>query len=344
MKAIRIHEHGGADMLRYEDVAEPNLLAPTDALVKLRAASLNRGDLDVRRGLTGTKLKFPHIPGSDAAGVVIEVGTAVTNVAPGDAVCVFPASGCGHCEFCISDNEFLCGQLNVIGQQEDGTYAGYLRISARNCFPLPASLSFEEAAALPLAYTSAWRMLVTNAELKPGQDVLIRGTDETAIASVLIAVQLGARVFVVSDNSEKLAKIRALGAENTIHYSQTDFAKEVRHRTGKRGVDVVVDCIGGNGWSHSIASLAKGARLVTCGANSGSNPPTDLRRIFWNDLKIFGSNLGDRKDFRQMLNFMQNSRIKPIIDQVLPLRDAAAAQERLEKNEAFGKLVLQIGE
>ena len=342
MKAIRIHDHGGVDKLRYEDTPEPRLSFPTDAVVKLRAASLNRIDILIRRGLTGNEASLPRILGTDGAGVVAEVGKEVENIKQGDSVCLYPASGCGACEFCITDREFMCPQLRVLGESEDGTYAEVVRVPARNCFPIPAGLSFEEAAALPLVYVMVWRMLVTNAELKPGDHVLIRGGGGVATAALQIAAQLGSRIIVTSSSDDKLARAKKLGAEHGINETTTDFSKAVRQLTDKRGVDVVVDCVGGEGWGKSLASLAKGGRLVTCGATAGANPQTDLRRIFWNDLNIFGSTLGNREEFRQVLNFVQNARTKPIIDEIFPLRDAAAAQQLMEEGKQFGKIVLRM--
>ncbi|HTN69711.1 MAG TPA: zinc-binding dehydrogenase [Methylomirabilota bacterium] len=343
MKAIRIHGHGGADKLRYEEAPEPKLFSPADAVVKLRAASLNRIDIVIRRGLNGNEASFPRILGADGAGVVVEVGGQAKNIKPGDPVCLYPASGCGGCEFCITDREFMCPRLRVFGESEDGTYAEVVRVPSRNCVPIPAGISFEEAAAIPLVYTTVWRMLITNAKLKPGEQVLIRGIGGgIASAALQVAVRLGAQTLVTSGDDDKLARAKQLGAAHCINDKTSDFAKEVRQVTAKRGVDVVVDCVGGEGWAKSLASLAKGGRLVTCGAMAGANPPTDVRRIFWNDLKIFGSSLGNREELRQVLSFIETSRAKPTIDQVFPLRDAATAQQRMESGEHFGKIVLRM--
>ena len=343
MKAVRIHEHGGVEKLRYEEAPEPTLADPNDAIVKLKAASLNHIDIWVRRGLTGVEIALPHILGGDGAGVIAEVGDRVRNIKTGDAVCLYPPSGCGRCEFCITDREYMCVELRVLGERENGTYAEYARVPARNCFPIPPGLSFEQAAAFPLVYITVWRMLVTNAQLKPGEHVLILGIGGgVATAALQLAAYIGTHIIVTSSSDEKLEKAKTLGAEHGINYKNADFAKEVRRLTGKRGVDVVVDCVGGDGWIKSLASLAKGGRLVTCGATAGANPPTDMRRIFWNNLKIFGSTLGDRAEFREVLNFMEASRTKPVVDQVFPLRDAAAAQKRLEEGKQFGKILLRM--
>lgn len=343
MKAVRIHEHGGVEKLRYEEAPEPTLAGPNDAIVKLKAASLNHIDIWIRRGLTGVEIALPHILGGDGAGVIAEAGDRVRNIKTGDAVCLYPPSGCGRCEFCINGRDYTCVKLRVLGERENGTYAEYARVPARNCFPIPPGLSFEQAAAFPLVYITVWRMLVTNAQLKPGEHVLILGIGGgVATAALQLAAHIGTHIIVTSSSDEKLEKARTLGAEHGINYKNFDFAKEVRRLTNKRGVDVVVDCVGGDGWIKSLASLAKGGRLVTCGATAGANPPTDIRRIFWNNLTIFGSTLGDRKDFREVLNFMEASRTQPVVDQVFPLRDAAAAQKRLEEGKQFGKILLRM--
>jgi NADPH:quinone reductase-like Zn-dependent oxidoreductase len=343
LKAVRIHEHGGVEKLRYEEAPEPTLAGPNEAIVKLKAASVNHIDIWVRRGLTGIEIALPHILGADGAGVIAAVGDRVRNIKTGDAVCLYPPSGCGGCEFCITDREYMCVQLRVLGERENGTYAEYARVPARNCFPIPPDLSFEQAAAFPLVYLTVWRMLVTNAQLKPGEHVLILGIGGgVATAALQLAAHIGTHIIVTSSSDEKLEKAKTLGSEHGINYKNADFAKEVRRLTGKRGVDVVVDCVGGDGWIKSLASLAKGGRLVTCGATAGANPPTDMRRIFWNNLKIFGSTLGDRAEFREVLNFMEASRTKPVVDLVFPLRDAAAAQKRLEDGKQFGKILLRM--
>ena len=345
MKAVRIHEHGGVDKLRYEDAEEPKLSSPTEAIVRLKAGALNHIDIWNRQGLTGMDYPLPHILGADGAGIVVEAGEQVRNAKKGDAVCLYPASGCGQCEFCLTDRDFMCVHLRVLGERLDGTYAEFIKLPGENCFPIPAGLSFEEAAAFPLVFITVWRMVVTNAELKPGEHMLILGIGGgVATAALQLAKHMGAHVIVTSSSDEKLEMAKNWGADHGINYRRSDFAKEVRALTGKRGVDVVVDCVGGDGWSKSLAALAKGGRLVTCGATAGANPATDIRRIFWNQLKIFGSTLGSREEFRQLLTFMQNSGVRPIIDQLFPLKEAAEAQRRLEQARQFGKIVLQIAE
>ncbi|MFQ5684391.1 MAG: zinc-binding dehydrogenase [Candidatus Binatia bacterium] len=343
MKAVLIHEHGGIDKLQCEEVEVPKLNSPTEVIIQLKAAALNRIDLLNRQGVTGIEFSMPHILGADGAGMVVDIGEQVNNVKKGDAVCLFPPSGCGRCEFCMTDRDFMCLHLCALGERLNGTYAEYVRVPAKNCFPIPPGLSFEEAAAFPLVFITVWRMLITNARLKPGEHVLILGIGGgVASAALLMAKQLGAHVIVTSGSDKKLEMAKNWGADHGIPYQRRDFTKEVRGLTGKRGVDVVVDCVGGESWVKSLAALAKGGRLVTCGATAGAYPQTDIRRIFWNHLTIFGSTLGSREEFRQLLSFIRTSKIRPIIDQLFPLKEAAAAQHRLEEGEQFGKIVLQI--
>ncbi|MSP38813.1 MAG: alcohol dehydrogenase [Deltaproteobacteria bacterium] len=343
LKAVQFHQHGGVDQLRYEERADPELQFAGDVIVKLKAAALNHIDIWIRRGLTGIEVPFPHILGGDGAGVVVAIGSEVKNLKLNDAVCLYPPSGCGQCEFCVTDREWMCVRIRVLGEREHGTYAEYVRVPARNCFPIPAGLSFTEAAAFPLVFITVWHMLVTNAQVKAGESILILGIGGgVATAALQLAAAIGMHSIVTSSSAAKLEQAQKLGAAHGINYREADFAKEVRNLTAKRGVDVVVDCVGGESWVKSLASLAKGGRLVTCGATAGATPQTDLRRIFWNDLKIFGSTLGTREEFRQVREFISQSRTKPVIDKLYKLQDAAEAQARLEAGQQFGKIILTM--
>lgn len=341
MKAVQIHEHGGVDRLCYEDVREPQINSPTEVIVRLKAAALNRADIEVRRGAAGVESALPLILGSDGAGTVVAIGSQVTDLRVGDDICLYPVNGCGGCEFCATDREFICLRRRVLGGGAKGTYAEYIRVPARDCFPVPRGFTFAEAAAFPLAFSAAWRMLVTNAEIKAGESLLIMGIGGgIATAALQIAVAVGARVIVASRSETKLTAAIRHGAEHGVDSQTSDIAKRVRELTRKRGVDVVVDCIGGESWSQSLASLAKGGRLVTCGAMAGAHPQSDVRRLFWNHLKIFGSTLGTRREFADILNFIKISGAKPILDKSFRLKDAALAQQRLEDGKQFGKIVL----
>ncbi len=342
MKAIRIYEHGGADQLCYESAADPRLGSAHDAIVKLCAASLNAIDIQTRRGATANNLSFPHILGADGAGIVVEIGDRVSNISPGDKVCLYPGMGCGQCELCATGRDYLCARMAVLGERENGTYAEYVTVPARNCFSVPRGFAFAEAAAFPLVCLTAWRMLITQAKLKAGERALILGSGGVATAALQMATSIGVWATVASSSDETIAKAESLGAEHGINYTKADLAKEIRSLTGKRGVDVVVDCIGGETWIKSLASLAKGGRLVTCGAAAGAHAPTDVRRIFWNHLAVFGSTLGSREEFRQLLNFMEVTQTKPIIDRAFPLSEAALAHQYMEEEKPFGKVVLRM--
>ena len=345
MKAVRIHEHGGVDKLRYEEAENPRISSPNEVIVKLRAASVNHIDIWVRLGATGIAIPMPHILGGDGAGVIFEVGGEVSNVRPGDAVCLYLFSGCGQCEFCLGNRDFMCVYVRALGERLDGTYAEYVRLPAENCFAIPAGMSFAEAAAFPLVFVTVWRMLITHARLKPGETILIIGIGGgVAGAALQVAKKIGANVIVTSGSDEKLELAKKYGAAHTINHREKDFAQEVRALTGNRGVDVVLDCVAGEVWQKSLAALARSGRLVTCGATAGGSPETDLTPIFTKHLQIFGSTLGSRDEFRQLLSFMAVAEIKPIIDQVFPLSEAAAAQRRMEEAKQFGKIVLQISD
>ena len=344
MKAVQIYEYGGADKLRYEEAPDPVLQSSGDVIVRLEAASLNHIDLWNRKGLTGMKVEFPHILGADGAGVVEEAGSGVAHVKKGDPVCLYPPVGCSACEFCRTNRDYMCVHLRVLGEGMKGSYAEYVTIPGANCFPIPEGYGFEEAAAFPLVFITVWRMLVTNARLAPGETVLILGIGGgVAMAALQIAKAMNAWVAVTSSSAEKLDRARELGADYGLNYRECDFTREIRNLTGKRGVDVVVDCVGGESWAKSLAALVKGGRLVTCGATTGATPATDIRRIFWNHLSIFGSTLGSREEFEQVLRFVEASKVRPVLDQSFPLAEAAAAQTRLETGQQFGKIILLPG-
>lgn len=341
MKAVRIHTFGGSDALRYEECEEPPLSHPANVRVKLFAAAVNRLDIDLRNG-GAEQFSLPRILGCDGAGRIEVIGREVKHLKPGDAVCIYPFTSCAQCDFCVVEDYDLCTRKRILSERESGTYAEYITLPARSCFPVPLGFSFEQAAAFPLVYSTAWRLLMTQAKITPGETVLIRGIGGgIAIAALQIAASIGARLIVSSSSDEKLGKARALGVELTINDRTMDLAKTVRSLTGKRGVDVVVDCIGGVEWVKSLAALSRGGRLVTCGAMAGPNPVADLRRIFWNHLKICGASRATREDFRSLLKFFNLSWVKPIIETVCPLKEAAKAHELMESRRHFGKIVLR---
>jgi NADPH:quinone reductase-like Zn-dependent oxidoreductase len=343
LKAVRMHGYGGVEQLFYEDADQPRLSQPSDVIVKLKAAAINHIDIWNRLGVTGIALELPHTLGADGAGIVVEVGTEVANVKVGDAVCLYPPTGCGRCQFCLTDQDFMCLRLRAFGERLQGTYAEYVKSPAPNCFPIPGGLSFKEAAAFPLVFITVWRMLITNAQLRPGETLLIIGVGGgVASAALQVAKEIGVQVIVTSGSDEKLDRAKNLGACHGINHREKDILQEVNNLTGNRGVDVVLDSVAGEVWQQSLAVLARGGRLVTCGATAGGQPMDDLAAICSKQLKIYGSTLGSREEFSQLLRFMAVKRIKPIVDSVFPLREAAAAQRRLEEGKQFGKVVLQI--
>lgn len=315
------------------------LSAADDVLVKIRAVAIERADLAPSSNRSAATNALPRIPGSAGAGTVVAVGDAVNNLKIGDAVCFYPIIGCGDCHECAAEREHLCAGRAMLGTERHGTYAEYVTLPARNCFSLPTGLGFEEAAALPGAYLAVWRLLIAEARLQPGESLLISGAGGVGSAALILGRALAARMIVVSANPEKLAKAKILCAEHCADRS-SDWVKEVRSITGKRGVDVVVDSVGGKEWSKSLSALARGGRLVTCGTVSGDDAPTDLRRVFWNHLKIFGASMGSRAEFRRLLEFFAANSAKPLIDRVYPFRDAVQAHDRMKTGTAFGKIIL----
>ena len=341
MKAVRFHQFGGPDSLRYEDVPAPTP-APGEVLVGLRAAALNHLDLFVRRGGV-PKTPLPHVGGADGAGVVLDSGPGAGAFTPGTRVFFDPGLSDGTCDYCARGEHSLCDRWEILGEHRDGTFAQAVVIPEVNLRPIPDRLSFEEAAAFPLVFLTAWRMVITKARVRPGESVLILGIGGgVAIAALQIAKDAGAQVFVTSRSDEKLERARQLGADVLINQATTDFSKEVWGLTQKRGVDVVIDDVGAATWAGSVRALARGGRLVTCGATSGPKPDEDIRRIFQKQITIYGSTMGSRHDWEQLTRLLAGGRLKPVIDRTFPLEQAAVAQERMERAEQFGKLVLTI--
>ncbi len=345
MKAVRIHAHGGVEQLRYEEAPQPELSAPTDVIVRLKYAGVNHVDIWNRLGEAAIPIPLPHILGADGAGVVVAVGPEAGSIKRSDAVCLYPFTGCGQCEFCLTDRDFMCIRVIALGQRLEGTYAEYVKLPAENCFPIPDGLSFAEAAAFPLVFLTVWRMLITNAKLTPGETILILGVGGgVASAALQVAKRIGVRVIVTSGSDEKLDQARRLGADHGINYRRADFAKVVIAITEGRGVDVVLDCVAGENWQKSLTALTQAGRLITCGATAGGLADTDLRLIFKKQLQILGSTLGSREEFRGLINFMKVTQLKPVMDQTFPLAEAAAAQQRMEETKQFGKIVLSCSD
>ena len=343
MKAVRLHGYGGVEQLCFENCDPPAITEPDEVIVKLKAAALNHIDIWNRMGATGIVVALPHILGADGAGVVTEIGAKVENVKVGDPVCCYPPTGCGQCEFCRTERDFMCIRLRVLGERLEGTYAQYVKLPARNCFTIPNGYNFHEAAAFPLVFITLWRMVITNAALQPGETMLIIGIGGgVASATLQVAKQIGARVIVTSGSDAKLERAKSLGADHGVNHQKENLVAAVRSLTDKRGVDVVLDCVGGEVWRQSLASLSRGGRLVTCGATAGGQPQDDIAAIVSKQLKIYGSTLGSRREFSQLISFLNATKIKPIIDRVFPLSEAASAQRYVEDAKQFGKVVLEM--
>ena len=341
MKAAIFKHHGGPEVLEYTDVPDPRIRA-NEVLVEVKACALNHLDIFVRGGMPGIEIPLPHILGNDIAGVVREVGELVTWAKPGDEVMVQPGVSCGHCEACLSGQDNLCREYDIMGYRRDGGYAELVAVPGVNLVPKPAQLSWEEAAALPLVTVTAWHMLVTRVNLQPGENVLVHaaGSGVGSIA-IQIAKLRGARVITTASTDEKLEKARELGADLTINYTQTDWPKEVRRLTDRKGVDVVVEHTGAATWPGSISSLKNNGRLVTCGATSGYDARTDLRQVFFRHLNILGSFMGSKAELLEAMKFVRDGKIRAVVDQVLPLSEARQAHELLENRVQFGKVVLK---
>jgi 2-desacetyl-2-hydroxyethyl bacteriochlorophyllide A dehydrogenase len=342
VRAIVFTKHGGPDVLQYTDAPTPTI-RPSEVLVRVKACALNHLDLWVRRGLPGVPIPLPHIPGSDIAGEVAEVGADVTTVRPGQKVVLAPGVTCGKCSACISGHDNRCRSFTNLGYLIDGGCAEYVKVPEVNCLPFPDNLTFEEAASIPLVFQTAWHMLLSRAELQPGEDVLILGAGSgVGSAAIQIAKFFGARVIATASNEAKVTKATALGADHVINLKTQKIREEVRRITSKRGVDVVFEHVGTATWDDSIASLAYAGRLVTCGATTGYDAKLDLRLLFAKQLSLMGSYMGTKSDLHSVMRLVAAGRFKPIIDRIFPLSEAAAAHAYLESGAQFGKVVLQV--
>ncbi|HWG58003.1 MAG TPA: zinc-binding dehydrogenase [Candidatus Acidoferrales bacterium] len=342
MRAVTFSQHGGPEVLRLGDAPEPRI-GPGEVLIRVSACALNHLDLWIRRGMPGIEIPLPHILGSDISGEIAEVGEGVTRLRAGQRVLLAPGLSCGECPQCLAGDDNLCRHYTVFGYLVDGGYAEYVKSPAANVFPIPANLDFQQAAAMPLVFLTAWNMLVRRARLQPGEHVLVLGGGSgVGSAAIQIAKAMGARVIATAGSEQKLAKSRELGADDAIFHGRGDFSAEVRRLTAKRGVDVAFEHTGTATWEQSISSLASGGRLVTCGATTGYDAHLDIRYLFSRNLSILGSYMGRRADLAPVLDLAGRGLLKPVVDCVVPLARAAEAHTRLESREQFGKIVLQV--
>ena len=340
MKAVRIHEHGGVGQLRIEDL-DPPQPGPGEILIGVRAAALNQLDLWVRKGIPGVKL--PLILGSDAAGVVEQVGSGVTQFSVGDKVLPQPGFGCSRCQECQSGRDHYCRQYGILGEHKDGVQAQQIVVRENRAVRMPAHLSFEEGAAIPLVYLTAWEMVVNKAGVRPGDTVLaVAVSSGVGSAAVQISKAHGARVIATAGTT-KLDRARALGADWVLDHYKQDIAKEVKAITGRRGADIVVDHVGAATWQASLRSLGKGGTLVLCGSTTGPEIKMDLRFLFIRQQSILGSTMGSSGDLFRILDMVEAGKLRGVVDKVFPFSEVAAAHQYLESGQHFGKVVLSFG-
>lgn len=342
MKAVVFYKHGGLEELKYTTLPEPHI-SSDEVLVENNACALNHLDIWVRQGLPGIKIPLPHILGCESAGYVKKAGSDVKGIGKGEAVLIAPGISCGRCEFCLAGKDSLCNEFKIMGCQVDGGYAEYVKAPAKNIIPISNKLSFEEWAGIPLVFLTAWHMLLTKGELKPGQTVLIQAAGSgIGSAAIQLAKLTGARVITTVGSDEKIKKAKALGANEVINYNKKDFAKETKRLTNEKGVDLVFEHIGPATWEKSLASLKKGGRMVICGATTGPTASVDIRFLFVKELSLCGCYMGGRRELLDVLRLVEQGRLKPVVDSVFPLKDAAKAQARMLDRKNFGKIVLKI--
>jgi NADPH:quinone reductase-like Zn-dependent oxidoreductase len=334
LRALTISAHGGLERIELRDDLPEPAPGPGQLRIRVLAAALNHLDLFVLRGMPGADITAPWILGADCVGLID--GTD-------DLVVVNPGISDGTCEYCLRGEQSLCVRFGLLGEHLPGTIADYIVVPKRNVAHIPRDTPIAEAAGFTLATLTAWRMLVTRAQLRPNENVLIQGIGGgVALAALQIARQIGARIWVTSSSDEKLAHARALGADEILNYRTCDVAKTIRARTGKRGVDVVVDSVGEATWASSLGALGKFGRLVTCGATSGPTVTTDARKLFWNQWSILGSTMGNDAEFAAVANELRQGRLRPPIDSEFDISDGRAAFARLESGAQFGKIVVRV--
>lgn len=340
MQAVRIHRHGGPEELIFEEAPTPTPGA-RDVLVRVKACGMNHLDLHVRRGIPGITVPLPHILGSDVSGVVEHVGPEVLAWRAGDEVVLAPGVSCGRCRACLTGADHHCREYAILGEHTAGGYAEFVRAPEANVLPKPHGMSFSEAAAIPLVFLTAWDMLVVGARVRHQETVLVWGAGSgVGSAAIQIAKVFGARVLAVAGADWKLDRARALGADDVINHAAGRVGDEVRRLTDRRGVDIVFEHVGQATWDVSIKALARGGRLVTCGSTTGYAAQTDLRYVFSRQLTIRGTFMGSRGTLFDIFRLVSAGRLRPVVHEVMPLREVARAHALLERGEHFGKLIL----
>ena len=343
MKAVVFNEHGDVDKLIYRtDVPEPKI-GPDEVLVRVRACALNRLDIWTRQGMSGVAIPLPHILGCDIAGEVQEIGASVKGISKGIRIVSAPGISCGRCKWCQAGWDSLCDQYKILGFQVDGGYAEFVKVPAQNLIPITDRLSWEEWAACPLVFLTAWHMLITRAELKKGETVLIHAAGSgVGTAAIQIAKMLEARVLTTVGSDEKIDRAKKLGADEVINYTKSDFAKAARELTAGEGVNIVLEHIGAETFEKSLTALSKKGRLVTCGTTSGGSAKIDLRFLFVRQHAIMGCYMGGRNELNEVVGFIKQGRLKPVVDSTFLLAEAANAHKKMLERKNFGKIVLKI--
>lgn len=338
MKAVRIDEFGGPEVLRYAEVPDPKP-RKDQVLVEVKACALNHLDLWVRKGLPGVNL--PHILGSDVAGEIVEVGEYLTGLKPGQRVLLAPMHFCNHCAKCVAGLQNQCPEFTVLGNRVDGGNCELIAAPAVNVIPIPDTLDFNQAASVPLVFLTAWHMLVGRAGIRPGQTILVLGASSgVGIAAIQVAKLFQARVITTAGNQTKLEKARELGADYGINHYQQKISDEVKKLTNQEGVDIVVEHVGAATWEQSMKCLKPAGTLVTCGATTGPNAGFDLRFLYSRQLSLLGSYMGTMGELYAVLGHVFAGRLKPVVDRSFALKDIRAAHEYMEKSQMFGKVVL----
>lgn len=342
MKAIQYSKLGGPEVLQYLEVPNPVPNA-NEILIKVLATSINHIDIHFRRGLPGVQSPLPHIPGSDAVGIVEEVGSDVQGFNKGDTIVMDPSASCGQCEFCKEGRINYCPKARILGRENDGAYAEYMVVPQENAMKLPLGFNVEMAAAAPLVYLTAWSMVVTKGQVQKGHTVLVMGAGSgVGSAAIQIAKMFGATVFATAGSEEKIQKAKELlHVDQVWNYNNVEIDREVRAATGKKGVDLIIDSVGGRQWVPMLKALKNGGTLVTCGATDGFEPKEDLRHIFFRQLRILGSTMGNRAEMREVMKHVFSGELKPIVDKVFPLKDAAMAHQYVQDRKVFGKVVIK---
>jgi NADPH:quinone reductase-like Zn-dependent oxidoreductase len=342
MKAIQYSKLGGPEVLQYIDVTNP-VPQPHEILIRVLATSINHIDIHFRRGLPSVTSPLPHIPGSDAVGVIEQVGSDVQGFKKGDTIVMDPTTSCGECEFCQKGMVSYCPKTQILGRETNGAYAELMALPAENAILLPQGFSVETAAAAPLVYLTAWSMVVTKGQVQSGQTVLVMGAGSgVGSAAIQIAQMHGAKVFTTAGSDEKIQKAKELlRVDQAWNYNQVEIDREVRTATSKKGVDLIIDSVGGKQWVPLLKSTKNGGTIVTCGATDGFDPKEDLRHIFYRQLRILGSTMGNHEEMKTVMSHVFDGRLKPIVDKVFPLKDAALAHQYVQDRKVFGKVILK---